>query len=201
MKKAFTLVTALLLSGLASIFGQSGSIVYEEVRKIEIKIEGEMAHLMENMPKEQTAEKVLYFSPEATIYMEPEKKESEDEVSLEGGGVGMKIMMGSPDNKFFVDLAGGSIIEQREFMTRIFLVESEIEQEDWKITGEQKMIMDYACMEATRTDTAGVVTRVWFAPTFPAKGGPSRFCTLPGMVLEVNIDDGKCCHPCKNRLI
>ncbi|MEZ5011111.1 MAG: hypothetical protein R2744_05655 [Bacteroidales bacterium] len=101
MKKAFTLVTALLLSGLASIFGQSGSIVYEEVRKIEIKIEGEMAHLMENMPKEQTAEKVLYFSPEATIYMEPEKKESEDEVSLEGEGVGMKIMMGSPDNKFF----------------------------------------------------------------------------------------------------
>ena len=167
----------------------SGTVVYEEVTKIEIKLEGEMAHLMKDLPKEQRAEKMLYFSPEASLYTAPEKEEETDHGM---GGGGMRIMMGAgPENKLYVDLKKEEVIEQREFMTRTFLINGEMPSSDWKITGEQKMILDYPCMEATKTDTASVVTRVWFAPTIPVKCGPGKYCNLPGLVLEVDIDNGK----------
>ena len=197
----------IILSILVSIFlstmiinaqdKSSGTVVYEEVTKIEIKLEGEMAHLMKDMPKEQRAKKMLYFSPEASLYTATEKDDKMDEAMGGGGmahamgGGGMTIMMGAPDNKLYVDLKKEEVIEQREFMTRTFLINGEMPSSDWKITGEQKMLLDYPCMEATKTDTAGVVTRVWFAPTIPVKCGPGSYCNLPGLVLEVDIEDGK----------
>ncbi|TFH37927.1 MAG: GLPGLI family protein [Bacteroidia bacterium] len=190
MKRSFALLATIMTTGLVALFGQSGTIQFEEVRKIEIKLEGEMAHLMENMPKEQRSGKSLYFSPQATIYKESEEKTEDQNMAMEGENGGIRIMMSAPDNKTYIDLEKNRIIEQKEFMTRMFLIEDDIVQEGWKITGNQKMILDYSCMEATQTDTAGAVTRVWFAPSFPAKGGPSNFCSLPGMVMEVDINDG-----------
>jgi GLPGLI family protein len=191
MKKAVSVFTTVLISGMASIFGQSGNIQFEEVRKIEIKLEGEMAQMMKDMPKEQRSEKTLYFSPEATLYQKSETKEAETSKSFAGHEGAVVFSMSSGDNKVFVDLTENKMVEQREFMTRMFLIENDLEQGEWKISGNQKMILEYPCMEASKTDTAGVVTTVWFAPSFPVKGGPGQFCTLPGMVLEVTIGDAK----------
>ncbi|MEE4116308.1 MAG: GLPGLI family protein [Marinilabiliaceae bacterium] len=166
----------------------SGTVIYDEVRKIEIKLEGEMAHLMKDMPKEQKSEKVLYFSPSASLYKNMEKDENED-YSMEGSG--MRIMVNAPDNVLFIDLDKEEVIEKREFMTRTFLINGDISSRDWKISGEQKIILEHPCMEASITDTAGVVTRVWFAPTIPVKSGPATFYNLPGLVLEVDIDNGR----------
>jgi GLPGLI family protein len=30
----------------------------------------------------------------------------------------------------------------------------------------------------------------WFAMDMPVSGGPERFCGLPGMILEVDVNDG-----------
>jgi len=191
MKKILLLIVALLVTAGQFLLAQdntTGTVVYEELMKIEIKLEGEMAHLMKDMPKERRSEKVLYFSPEASLYQNIEKEDNADHAMMEGG---VRIMMSTPDNKLFLDLAKKELIEQKEFMTRTFLVNGDLPSSEWKITGEQKMILDHPCMEATKTDTAGVVTRLWFAPTIPVKSGPSVFCNLPGLVLEVDIEDGK----------
>ena len=76
-------------------------------------------------------------------------------------------------------------------MTRMFLISSEIPDIEWKITGQQKMILDFPCMEATQTDTAGVVTSAWFTPSIPVQSGPAKYFNLPGLVLEVDKDNGK----------
>ncbi|MCD4769612.1 MAG: GLPGLI family protein [Bacteroidales bacterium] len=191
MKKSAILLFAVVLLNLSEINGQSGTIVYEEVVKFEIKLEGEMAQMMKDMPKERCSSKVLFFSPEATLY---EKKSSDEAPAMSGfahAGSNIQIKMSEPDNKVFIDLVNKEIIEQREFMTRMFLITGEIPKTDWKITGNQKMILDYPCMEATKSDTAGVITKVWFAPSLPLQGGPSTFCNLPGMVMAVDISDGK----------
>ena len=122
-----------------------------------------------------------------------EKVETED--AGDGGEFGhssgnMRFMMSVPENKVFIDLENKKILEQREFMTRIFLIKADMPENKWKISGEQKMILDYPCIEATHTDTAGVITRVWFAPSITVQSGPAKFCNLPGLVLEVNIKDG-----------
>ena len=110
-------------------------------------------------------------------------------VVSEGEGVRIKMLV-SGENKLFTDLKNKKILEQRDFMNRIFLVEDELKEGGWKMTGNQKIILDYPCMEAVKTDTAGVMTSVWFAPSFKIQGGPAKFSNLPGMVLEVNIKDG-----------
>lgn len=191
MKKILLLPIGLLLLSVALVNGQNkqqGTVIYEDLSKIEIKLEGEMAHLMKDMPKERRVKQVLYFNREASVYTA--KKEDPKNIAVDQPG--MKIMMGGQaENILYLDLASREMTEQKEFMTRIFLIKGEMPSQQWKISGEQKMILDYPCMEATQTDTAGVVTRAWFAPSIPVQTGPGKYSDLPGMVLEVNIDDGK----------
>lgn len=190
MKRIQMIIALLPLAGLLVSFGQTGqtgTVVYEEVTQIEIKLEGEMAAMMKDFPKEQKSNMVLYFSPQASLYEIMKTNEEANMGHTEGA---MTIMMHTPDNKLFIDFDNEKIIEQREFMTRNFLITGEFPEDKWKITGEQKMILDYPCMEATKTDTAGVITRAWFTPSIAVPAGPARFCMLPGLVLEVNIKDG-----------
>ncbi len=191
MKKALLLSAILIFVSSMFIVAQdklSGSVIYEETVKFEIKLEGEMAHLMKDMPKEQKSEKILYFNHQASLYTNVEKEENNTAGGMESG---MRFFTSTPDQKLYIDLEKEEIIEQREFMTRMFLINSDMPSSEWKITGEQLMILDYPCMEATKTDTAGVITRVWFAPSLQVKSGPGHHCNLPGLVLAVEQDEGK----------
>lgn len=198
MKKLLLFGMLLPLAGLLITFGQvqTGTIEYEEVMKIEIKLEGEMKAMMKDLPKERRSIKTLYFSKDASLYEKSKTAESRDMSGFSGGGrgrgmgMGMGIGMNAPNNKVFIDLEKKRIVEQREFMTRMFLIKREMPETAWKITGNQKMVLNYPCMEATSVDTAGIVTRAWFAPSIPVQSGPALFCNLPGLVLEVNINDG-----------
>lgn len=167
---------------------KSGRIYYEEKVKLDIKLEGDAAQYTEMFPKEKKSEKILSFSDEATLF-EAGKDIAEDMTQVHQEGVNIKMMI-SGDNKVYTDLKNQKIIDQREFMNRMFLVEKEMPVSDWKLTGNQKVILGYPCMEATKQDTAGVKTIVWFAPSFEIKGGPAGFSNLPGMVLAVDVKDG-----------
>jgi GLPGLI family protein len=191
MKKFVSMAIALMLLSLFVTKGQEntqGTVVYEEVAKIEIKLEGEMAHLMKDMPKERRSEMILYFNSEASVYKTQEEEEEDINMAAEAG---MRIMMSQPDNILHLDLAKKEMVEQLEFMTRTFLINSEMPDIEWKITGQQKMILDFPCMEATQTDTSGIVTSAWFTPSIPVQSGPAKYFNLPGLVLEVDKDNGQ----------
>ena len=92
MKRILLICTLLPFAGLFASFGQTeqtGTVVFEEVVKIEIKLEGEMAAMMKDFPKEQRSNKVLYFSPEASLY---EKMKTED--AGDAGGFGHSTEIG-----------------------------------------------------------------------------------------------------------
>ena len=167
---------------------KSGRIYYEEKIKLDVKLEGDAAQYSDMFPKERKSEKILSFSNDATLF-ETGKDIAEDMTQVHQDGVNIKMVI-SGDNKVYTDLKNQKIIDQREFMNRMFLVEKEIAVSDWKLTGNQKVILGYPCIEATKQDTAGVKTIVWFAPSFEIKGGPAGFSNLPGMVLSVDVKDG-----------
>lgn len=167
---------------------KSGKITYEEKIKLEIKLEGDAARFAESIPKERKSQKVLLFTNEATLF-EDGKNIPEDIATEHSEGITIKIA-GSGENKIYTDLKNNKVIEQRDFMNRIFLIEKPIPEVNWKVTGNQKVILGYSCMEAFRQDTAGAETVVWFAPSLKIKGGPAEFCNLPGMVLEADINSG-----------
>ncbi|HUS87428.1 MAG TPA: GLPGLI family protein [Bacteroidales bacterium] len=194
MKSILFSITGIILMGLLTVQGQtpaSGTVVFEEKAKIEIKLEGEAAAMYADMlPKERTSKGILEFSPEASLYKnapQPVEDEMGSNFHAEGG---MMIKIGDTENKVFIDLKEGKIIEQRDFMTRLFLVEGDFPDTEWKITGNQKMILDYPCMEATSSDENDVVTKVWFTPSIPVQSGPAKFCNLPGLVLEADVKNG-----------
>jgi len=194
MKRVLLFGVLLALATQLVTFGQvqTGTVEYEEVMKIEIKLEGEMKAMMKDLPKERRSIKTLYFSTDASLYEKSKTAETRDMSGFNGDGRGMRMGMGmnAADNKVFINLKKNEIVEQREFMTRMFLIERDMPETAWKITGNQKMVLNYPCMEATSVDTAGLVTKAWFAPSIPVQSGPALFCNLPGLVLEVNINEG-----------
>lgn len=171
---------------------KEGEVVYEETMKLNIRFEGMTEQMKERMPKERKTKQILYFNEEESSY-QASKEVSEENIPGQGrGGRGMRMMMGgsSGDNMVYLNFKDNLKIEQREFMTRIFLIKEEAENGSWKLSGNQKMIMDYPCQEATKITENDTIS-AWFTPAIPVPAGPSSFVNLPGLVLEVNINNGK----------
>ncbi len=187
--------TALAILSMAIIqiaFSQSdnkqGSVTYEEVMKFDIQIDNMTAEMSAMLPKENRLSTILYFNEEASRYENLEQTDDAviDEES-EGGAV--KIMISQPEHIMYRDLVNKTTIEQTEFMTRTFLIKSDYSTDDWKLTGNQKMILDFHCQEAIKKEGEDTVS-VWFTPAIPVSSGPGEYANLPGMVLAVEADHG-----------
>jgi GLPGLI family protein len=165
----------------------SGSVVYEEIIKMDIQLEGVDEQIAAQIPKERKTEKVLHFTDAEAMFENHQKDDPEENIHAEEGGI--MIKMYEPDNKTYTDLTNKKVIEQQEFMSRVFLIESEMEVEKWKMTGKQKKILDYACQEAI-TMVDGKDVHAWFTPQIAVAAGPGRYSMLPGLVLAVEIDNG-----------
>jgi GLPGLI family protein len=190
-------LTSVALMSMAGAYGQgkdtgepvSGKITFEEKVKIEITLEGDAAAFSEMLPKERTTTKELLYNGGMTLFRE--SRSTGGDIAIEHTE-GVRIrMVASGENVIFTDVAGGKVTEKRDFMNRIFIVERNLPARKWKMTGNSREILGYTCMEAVSTDSSGVTSKVWFAPGFGAKGGPSLLSDLPGMVLEADINDGR----------
>ena len=173
----------------------SGKITFTETVKMNIDLGGDIdvksdgdvnAEQIRNMlSKEQKIKTVLYYSPDATLYMNDksvEKKESND-IEHSDGNMRMMIKMDVPEDIVYTSLKEDKLIEQRDFMGRKFLVTSDIGKPKWKMTGNQKTILNYPCQEAVLQKDKDTIT-AWFTATIPVSSGPQGFSGLPGMILE-----------------
>lgn len=188
MKKTMIISALICLAGLAS--AQTGTVVYNETMKLEIHFEGMDPAMADMIPKERKSVKMLHYSPDASLYLNG--KQSDDEAVTEemAGGGTMVIQMQEPNEQLYLDLKNQKVIEQRDFMSRMFLIVSEADTLPWKLTGNRREILGTPCFEAVyQKDT--VKTIAWFAPSIPVPAGPGRYNGLPGLILEVNVDEGK----------
>ncbi len=197
MKIAITLSIGLMACTMLGAQGdpakaiRSGKVIYEDMAKIEIHLEGAAAELAAQLPKERRSQKELLFNEAASLYTNV--KQDEEEVNQMAGDGGMMVMMrmSEPDNKMYTDFNAKKQLEQREFMTRMFLIEKELGVSDWKLTGNTKTILDYSCQEATRMVNDSTKVTVWFTHSIPVPAGPGEYLNLPGLVLGVDLEEGK----------
>ncbi len=182
------LAGSLLLATAAFAQVQSGKITYEETVKMDVQLEGDAVRFADMLPKEQHFRKVLYFGPEASLYLpETEKKKAEEETAAADGNVRMRIRMDVPQDKIYTDLKNARTVEQRDFMGRKFLVSGETTKGAWKLTGRQKAVLEYPCQEAVRINEKDTVT-AWFTTGIPVSSGPAGWTGLPGMILEADLN-------------
>ncbi len=181
------LITLTAIAGFTQSSNNEGTVVYEEVIKFDIQLENMTPEMQAMLPTENKTATVLYFNEDVSRYEYLNDTDAVIEEESEGGSV--QIMISQPENIVWRDLKDKKMIEQTEFMTRVFLIESDYESDEWKLTGNQKMILDYPCQEAVKTD-GEKETKVWFTPAIPVSSGPGDYANLPGLVLAMEADNG-----------
>lgn len=187
--KLLSFLLSITISSACFSQAKEGVITYEQVIKIDTdRFPPEMRGMI---PSERKSTNQLFFNEEASIYKGVKNEEDiNKELSSSNGDQIRFRMRGSNDNETYSNLESGETIEKTEFFGRIFLVEAEDSDIEWKITTEMKMVGKYQCMKATyMRDTIPVA--VWFTPQIPVSLGPGEYKGLPGMILHVDINDGK----------
>jgi GLPGLI family protein len=136
-----------------------------------------------------------------------------------GGGGGMRFNFRMPSANTYTDLAKQMQYEGREFFEKEFLIVDSLKQYKWKLSEETKMIAKQLCKKATTMITAPQVMRmrvsmgrggenntdttantprapketelvVWYAENIPASFGPDSYSGLPGVIMEIDQDNG-----------
>ena len=165
----------------------SGEVIYEQVVKLDIQLDGDASQFSHALPTEQKSKKILQYCPGASLY--ENYKSEENSSSMQDGGATVMITMVEPEYKVFSDLQNGTQVEQKEFMSRIFLIEKKIEKDDWKLTGDTKEILGYTCQGAELT-VDEILVKAWFTPEIAVPSGPANYLNLPGLILEVDKKSG-----------
>lgn len=169
----------------------SGKITFQEKVKLEIRLEGDAAQFADQLPKEQINTRLLFFDQENSLYMaDAGKNDEEENITQQSGGMNIKMVTAGASDKIYCDFKDKMKTEQKEFMTRMFLIEGDLATTKWKFTGNSLNILGYNCQEVISEDTARKV-KAWFTAAIPVPAGPAGFGNLPGMILQLDIDKGK----------
>lgn len=172
---------------------QGGTITYEQV--IDYQLEG--AHddprwdnYIADLPKTGKSFHILHFTTEQSFYEEnSSKKESLSNDLIKAIKKANYDKMPKPKVKqIYYDFNNRKCVEQIEFMTRNFLVESSLEEKAWKLTGKKKKVLDFVCMGAELASETEVIT-AWFSPQIPISAGPNSYYGLPGIILGLEKND------------
>lgn len=146
-------------------------------------MDGYKAGMKDFLKSFESTETELYFNANQSIYREREKELTADEVNDEQN----MFMRFKPEmDKNFKSFKEDFQITTKDFMGKKFLIKDSIEKLPWKMTGQQKEIGGFPCLQASYTDTARTI-EVWFTPQIPVSTGPKGLGGLPGLILEAKF--------------
>lgn len=116
--------------------------------------------------------------------LEIDKKSYKRLASNLGGGRGV----------FYTNLKTKQVLQKANGYGEIFLINSKISNYKWKITKEKKLINGKKCykaiLEKTKESKAKFETYAWFSPELPFNFGPIGYGNLPGLILELHLNNG-----------
>ncbi|RDB06780.1 GLPGLI family protein [Runella aurantiaca] len=83
------------------------------------------------------------------------------------------------------------LIENHEMLGKTYLLEDSLMTYNWRIQNQIKDVAGYVCMKAETFDPIkNHKITAWFAQDIPVPAGPERYFGLPGLILELDINDG-----------
>ena len=124
----------------------------------------------------------MYFTPTQTRYEDSEERAEPDDEGYSWRKDVYSIRR---------DFNGNKVFDMIQLLGKLYVVEDTIRPPSWKILNDIKEVAGHICMDAFWTDTLKQQkVLAWFAMDMPVSGGPERFCGLPGMILEADVNDG-----------
>jgi GLPGLI family protein len=191
--KRIIIVLGILVSITAAVFGQitEGVITYETKVNMHRNLAPERQEMKHMIPEFRTTKETLIFNANESLF-KPMEEEASDEDLETGNGGGMRMMIRTPQNEWYVDQANSKRTVLQEFMGKKYLIEDSLKLRAWKFGNETKQVSGYDCKQATFYNEERKQTIVvWYTDKLRPFLGPESFNTLPGAVLQVDINDGE----------
>lgn len=89
------------------------------------------------------------------------------------------------------DFSKNTLHDIIEVLGRTYIIEDSLKAPRWIIKNDMKEIAGHTCMNAFYNDTLKHQKVIaWYALDIPMGGGPERYFGLPGLMLEVDVNDG-----------
>lgn len=177
-----------LWSVFAAAQNNEGIIYFEEKVNMHRSLPPDAGDIKAMIPEFKTHKNELLFNATESLYRNVEEEEDDDD----GDGGGIVIKMQRPEATFYRNFATLHQADAREFFGKNYLIEDSLTMPDWKVTTETKTILGYPCTKATTTDTTRKREIVaWFTGGIGLSSGPAQYGQLPGMILEVDINNGE----------
>ncbi len=186
----YILFSLLFLTSSLAQAQSAGRIIYEEKMDLHKTLPPDREDMKQMIPQFNASNFEFVFSGDESIY-QPRKEEEMPEGSNNAPGSQPPPMRFNRGNRVvYKDLAKDTMIDSRDFMQKQFLITGPPTPRKWKIGTKQKEILGYNCMESTfRVDSVTTLV-AWFTPQLTVSNGPSDYQGLPGMILQIDINDG-----------
>ena len=130
---------------------------------------------------EQKQDFVLLFNEKQSYYSYPAKED------LSEGGYSWQ----KDEYKIYRDFEKEKRTDIIAMLGKTYILEDSLKVPKWKVMNKIKEIAGYMCMMAVTEDTIkNQQITAWFADNIPVSAGPELYGGLPGMILELDINEG-----------
>lgn len=131
---------------------------------------------------EYTLKAVMFFTNKVSRF-EDFKEENSDEF----GGYTWR----SEEYVIYRNLVENKAYDYIRFLDKLYVIDDNIQNQNWKILNDMREIAGHICMNASWNDTVkGNKVIAWYALDLPVPFGPERYGGLPGMILEIDVNNG-----------
>ena len=124
----------------------------------------------------------LAFSPVASLYgFQSETGESED------GSWSWR----NDDLAMYRNFEKDKKTDLIEMLGKTYIIEDSLHTPQWKVLNQIKDVAGFICMKAVTEDTIKhQKITAWFTGDIPVSAGPERYFGLPGLIMELEVNDG-----------
>lgn len=131
---------------------------------------------------ESTTKMKLLFTPDQSLYTYESEQAQSDDGRYSWRNSDYIIQRNFKDEKK---------TEIEETLGKTFVVEDSLQMPNWKVMNQIKDIAGHICMKAVTEDPIkNQKVTAWFAQDIPVQAGPERYFGLPGLIMELDINDG-----------
>lgn len=206
----------LLLAGIASATiavaqMKEGRIVYKRETKFQFQARNLSPEMEKQMPRSRVDHlELLFGNNQSILQVVPELNSDGGETTVSDGARTIRMVMPGSNDVTFVNLDTKKSLRQTDLMDKNFIIEENISSLPWKLTNETKTILGHPSLKATavrigtrpqvnmengemkRTTVADTtMVTAWFAQDIPVSAGPDLQGQLPGLILELDLNNGR----------
>lgn len=206
MKKIFFAGIALFLTTIIQGQQKEGKVIYQ--RSVQRLFQ--MPGMNDDVARTRSDKVELQFGNNQSLLKRVEEDENNPDVISGGDGVRIQMITSGSDDVTYYNFDERKRVESRELFDRTFIIEDSFRRFRWKMHNDSKNILGYSCKKATLQqfgqrpvvemingqveskqvpDTLNIVA--WYTDAIPVSAGPQYQGQLPGLILELSINEGR----------